>query len=365
MKMIEEKLQKAKAKLMLEHPYFGSICGALRFEQDDDIEAFQSNGTTFTYNDDFLASCSVEEVEFCFANAAMHYALQHQNRALNRQGWLWQLASDYAINAMLMKNNLYPPDRINYQSRFDGMYAEEIYAILENEIDDKEYTEEKQKNEKVVQADSEDIEFLEQLLQKAIAQDELPKDLNRFFPKIIQSKINWRDALYQYVHRHAKEDYRFFPPNKRYIHQGFALPSLQSELLKIIVAIDTSGSIDETLLAQFFGEFEAIMQSFSNYEIDLIACDSKIQYYQRFYPGDFLAYQTKGGGGTDFRPVFAFIEEKIDNPTLLLYFTDAQGIYPKTEPNYDILWVLSNEAEVPFGEALLIEKKGEDSEKFS
>jgi predicted metal-dependent peptidase len=356
MKNIEEKLQKAKAKLMLEHPYFGSIASALEFIPSDDIESFESNGTKFTYNDDFLKQCSVEETEFALANAAMHYALEHQNRAGRREGWLWQLATDYAINVMLIKNNLYPPDHINYQPRFEGMYAEEIYAILESEIDEKEYVEEKQKSEKIKHTESEDAEFLEQLLQKAIAQDELPKDLDRFFPQIKESKIDWRSALYQYVHRHAKEDYRFFPPNKRYIHQGFALPSLQSELLKIVVAIDTSGSIAEDLLAQFFAEFEAIMQSFSNYEIDLITCDSKIQYHQTFYPGDLLLYQTKGGGGTDFRPVFEFIAQQIDHPALLLYFTDAQGRFPEFEPTFDTLWIVPQEEEVPFGEVLIIEK---------
>ncbi len=355
MNPVEAKLQKAKAKLMLEHPYFGSIASALAFTPNDDIEAFESNGTTFAYNDEFLESCTVEEIEFALANAAMHYALEHQNRTGRREGWLWQLATDYAINSMLIKNNLHPPDRINYQSRFDGMYAEEIYAVLESEIDEKEYIEEKPRNEKIVQDDEGDAEFLEQLLQKAIAQDELPKDLERFFPQIAESRIDWRSALYQYVQRHAKEDYRFFPPNKRYIHQGFALPSLHSELLKIVVAIDTSGSIDETLLAQFFAEFEAIMQSFSSYEIELIACDSKIQYRQTFYPGDLLEYRTKGGGGTDFRPVFHYVETQIDNPALLLYFTDAQGRFPEIEPGFDTLWVLPEAAEVPFGETLIIE----------
>jgi predicted metal-dependent peptidase len=355
----ETKLTRAKAKLMLEHPYFGSIASALDFKPDEDIEAFRSDGTQFAYNDDFLEACSVEEVEFALANAAMHYALAHQSRSGKREGWLWQLATDYAINSMLMKNNLHPPDRINYQSRFDGMYAEEIYAVLESEIDDKEYVEEEQKSEKIVQDEEGDVEFLEQLLQKAIAQDELPKDLDRFFPQIAESRIDWRDALHQYVQRHAKEDYRFFPPNKRYIHQGFALPSLQSELLKIVVAIDTSGSIDERRLAQFFAEFEAIMQRFNSFEIDLVACDSKIQYHQKFYPGDILEYRTKGGGGTDFRPVFHFMAEQIDNPTLLLYFTDAQGRFPEFEPGFDTLWVLPDAAEVPFGEKLIIEDEKE------
>ena len=355
MKTIEEKLNKAKAKLMLEHPYFGSIASALQFQQNDDIEAFESDGAKFIYNDTFLEACDIEEIEFALANAAMHYALAHQSRGGRRQDRLWQLATDYAVNSMLVKNNLHPPDRINYQSRFDGMYAEEIYAILESEINEKEYIEEEQQSEKLLQDKTGETEFLEQLLQKAIAQDELPKDLDRFFPQIKTSKIDWRSALYQYVHRHAKEDYRFFPPNKRYIHQGFALPSLQSELLKIVVAIDTSGSIDETLLGQFFAEFEAIMQSFTNYEIDLIACDSKIQNHQTFYPGDSLTYRTKGGGGTDFRPVFHFVDTHIDHPTLLLYFTDAQGTFPEFEPSFDTLWVLPKEEELPFGERLVIE----------
>ncbi len=353
MNNLSDKFQKAKTKLMLEHPYFGSIASALKFVKDDNIESFQSDGTKFSYNDDFINSCSIEEIEFSLANAAMHYALAHQNRKHTRQNWLWQLATDYAINTMLIKNNLFPPERINYQSRFENMYAEEIYAILENEIDDKDYTQEEQKSEKIKHIEDEEAQFLEQLLQKAITQDELPKDLDRFFPTINQSHIDWRNRLYQYIHRHAKEDYRFFPPNKRYIHQGFALPSLSSELLQIIVAIDTSGSVDENLLGKFFAEFQAIMQSFSNYEIDLIACDSKIQYHQKFYPGDTLLYQTKGGGGTDFRPVFRYIDEHINNPTILIYFTDGKGFFPEIEPTFDILWVLAkDEVAIPFGESL-------------
>ncbi len=349
-----EKLKKAKTKLMLEHPYFGSIASALEFEQSDDIESFESNGILFKYNDDFLNKCSIEEIEFTLANASMHYALCHQNREQQRESWLWQLATDYAINSMLLKNNLYPPEKINYQSRFEGMYAEEIYAILESEIDEKDYIEQEQKSKKIVHDESTDIEFLEQLLQKSLKSDELPKDIERFFPKIYESQINWRDELRKYLDHFRKDDYRFFPPNKRYIHQGIALPSLTSELLKIIVAIDTSGSINEELLGKFFAEFEAIMQSFSNYEIELIACDSKIQYHQTFYPGDTLAYQTKGGGGTDFRPVFEFVEKEIDNPSLLIYFTDANGRFPKIEPSFDTLWVLSEKSEVPFGEILFI-----------
>ncbi len=350
------KLQSAKSKLMLEYPYFGSVASTLIFEQNDDIESFQSDGSIFKYNEEFLNDCDIDEIEFMLANASMHYALSHKTRENKRDPNLWQLATDYAVNSMLLKNKLSPPKKINYQSRFDDMYAERIYAVLESETDYSDHEQEIRKNKKTIREnDSKESEFLEQILQKAISKEELPKDLDRFFPKIRKSKIDWREKLHRYLNSYQKEDYHFFPPNKRYIHQGIALPSLGGEFLKLIVAIDTSGSIDERLLGEFFAEFENIMQSFSNYEINLIACDNKIRYKKTFYPAQTIDYKIKGGGATDFRPVFELIEKEIDDAALLIYFTDAQGIFPKHKPYFDTLWVLSQDVKIPFGESIVIE----------
>ena len=357
--MSQDKLETAKAKLMLEHPYFGSIATALNFEKNDNIESFKSDGSHFEYNDEYLETLTINELEFTLANASMHYALSHKNRINNREGWLWQLATDYAINSMLIKNNMHPPQKINLDSRFDGLYAEEIYAILESEIDDKEHTNQEEKShkgekEQVSSADTESIdeEFLNKVNQKIKKQGELPKDFKRLFPELFADSIDWRAELHRYLNIHAKEDYQFFPPNKKYIHQGFALPSLKSELLKIVVAIDTSGSIDTKLLAMFFAHFQAIMESFKSYEIDLIECDAKIQEHHIFYPGDTIEYKAVGGGGTDFRPVFEYVDRHISDVQLLIYFTDGLGTFPEKEPMFDTLWVMPEKAKVPFGEVL-------------
>ncbi len=360
--MIEDKLNKAKAKLMLKHPYFGSIASTLQIKTNDDIESFMSDGNSFEYNDEYLVELSVDEIEFALANSAMHHALKHKNRINQREDWLWQLATDYAINDMLVKNSLYAPDKINLDKRFDGMYAEEIYAILENEIDDKEYTEQEQKRvekEKISpsELEGEEDEILKQINQKMKDQGELPKDLKRFFPELLADTIDWRVELHRYLNVHAKEDYRFFPPNKKYIHQGIALPSLNSELLKIVVAIDTSGSIDTDLLALFFAHFQSIMESFNSYEIDLIECDAKIQEHRIFYPGDVIEYRAVGGGGTDFRPVFEYVENYIFDAQIVIYFTDGFGTFPDTLPSHDTLWIMPQKVDVPFGEVLEISDK--------
>ncbi len=356
---MREILEKAKAKLMLEHPYFGSIASVLEIKSNDDIESFSSDGEHFEYNDEYLTTLTLQEVEFALANSAMHYALSHKNRINKREDWLWQLATDYSINSMLVKNDMFPPERINLDTRFDGLYAEEIYAILESEIDEKEYTQQEEKfqqskKEQISQDDKESIdeEFLNQLNQKIKDQGELPKDFKRFFPELFADTIDWRAELHRYLNVHAKEDYQFFPPNKKYIHQGFALPSLKSELLKIVVAIDTSGSIDTDLLAIFFSHFQSIMESFKSYEINLIECDAKIQEHRVFYPGDLIEYKAVGGGGTDFRPLFEYVDREIPDAKIVIYFTDGFGTFPQFRPLHDTLWVMPQEIEVPFGEVL-------------
>jgi len=198
-------------------------------------------------------------------------------------------------------------------------------------------------------------EFFEQIFQKHKRQGNLPKDLNVVVPEYFSHKVDWREILYRYIASYAKSTYSFVPPNMKYLYRGIYLPSLSSDLLRIVIAIDTSGSIDEELLGTFLGEVASIMQSYPNYEIDLITADARVQSHKVFLPGEALEYEVSGGGGTDFRPVFEYIDKSIDYPTLLLYFTDGQGSFPQSEPGYDVLWLMPESLDVPFGEVLLIE----------
>ncbi len=78
-----------------------------------------------------------------------------------------------------------------------------------------------------------------------------------------------------------------------------------------------------------------------------------------FLPGENLDYEVSGGGGTDFRPVFEYIDQQINYPTLLLYFTDGMGTFPEAEPSYDVMWVMPEEKEVPFGEVMVLNEISE------
>ena len=55
-------------------------------------------------------------------------------------------------------------------------------------------------------------------------------------------------------------------------------------------------------------------------------------------------WEVTGGGGTDFRPVFSYIEEHSElDPNLLIFFTDGYGDYPERPPPYPVMWLLTSD----------------------
>ena len=69
----------------------------------------------------------------------------------------------------------------------------------------------------------------------------------------------------------------------------------------------------------------------------------------------------KGGGGTDFRPVFERLAAADRMPAALLYMTDAEGRFPERAPVHPVLWLLPEAAAprtIPFGEVLVIGEPG-------
>jgi predicted metal-dependent peptidase len=144
------------------------------------------------------------------------------------------------------------------------------------------------------------------------------------------------------------------PPSKKLLYEGIYLPGVHSRRLELAIAIDSSGSVDESLLALFIAEVESIMESFGSYSIDLAVCDDRIRSTYHFENAESMQYSLSGGGGTDFTPVFEWIESLPSAPKSLLYFTDLEGKFPPEEPSYEVIWVTPNEASSPFGRVIVL-----------
>ena len=371
------KISQAKAKLLVDYPYFGTLASRVKLTLNENIESFKSDGKVLEYNDEYLASLEINELEFIFANAAMHKSLAHENRKNGRSGWLWQMATDMAINDMLVENGLELPYGAQYRVRFRGMYAEEIYAELksdmirddenlEYEADDAADIEPNEKEEQNKPQTQEELQ--EEILQEQLAAEEAisllesefkkgeaPAFIDRFFKLDFLGKIDWRDELKSALDRYFKDDYLLIPPNKKFLSQGIYLPSTTSQTFRLVIAIDSSASVDENLLSEFLSEVNFLMSLVSHYQIEFLVCDEKIHLHKTFYSGETLEFELKGGSGTNFRPVFEFINREFDDVKLLLYFTDLEGKFPLEEPPYSVKWITPKAQDIPFGELIVLE----------
>ena len=365
------------------HPYFGMLASRLKHEERDTLRAYASNGVRFLYNPEFLEKRTLEEVMFILTNCVMHHVLAHQQRQFGRRGSLWQLATDYAINNMLAQNGVAIPNGANYDKEYAGMYAEEIYDALKelhaSHLEDAfgasgtpppgaaigaaEAADEGEAsfanleqidNELDARTESEWQYAASLAREVASRKSAAPSGFERLAKKIKAADIDWRFELYNAINRHMRNNYAFMPPNKKHIWRGIALPSLASDTLSLCVAIDTSGSINESLLGAFIEEFKTIMTNFPSVKIELIIADARVHGHYTFQGGDRLEFPIKGGGGTDYRPVFEYIDANLPMNTMLLYFTDGDGWFPRISPSYEVLWALSREAKVPFGRPLVI-----------
>ena len=106
----------------------------------------------------------------------------------------------------------------------------------------------------------------------------------------------------------------------------------------ILVAIDTSGSVSDYELTEFFSEINHIYKT--GCSIDIIECDTRIN---RIYPfkGKWDG-SVHGRGGTIFSPVIEYYNKTRGKYTTLIYFTDGYGEYDIVKPYNRTMWVVTS-----------------------
>jgi predicted metal-dependent peptidase len=195
----------------------------------------------------------------------------------------------------------------------------------------------------------------DQAIRSAKACGHEPVNLDRPLSESRETKQDWRTILRDFIAARTPSDYRWNPPNRRYVASGLYLPSVErTGLGRIVVGVDTSGSIGEEQLEQFAGEISAISDEASPEAIHVVYCDAGVQSSQQFAPSEPIDLEPEGGGGTDFRPVFEWVEANQIAPVCLIYLTDlCCHSYPPI-PEYPVLWVTDSRRTAPFGETVRI-----------
>ena len=145
---------------------------------------------------------------------------------------------------------------------------------------------------------------------------------------------------------------------------------------EFVIAIDTSQSTSGELVQAFLSETYGILKESENFfrkvKIHILQCDTQVQSDVRITNADELQeymehFELKGGGGTDFRPVFTYVERLRRSGQLrelkgLLYFTDGLGEFPRKRPDYETAFLFINEQKPevklpPWAMSLILEEE--------
>ena len=124
---------------------------------------------------------------------------------------------------------------------------------------------------------------------------------------------------------------------------------------EFVIAIDTSGSCDAELVKKFLTKTYDILSEpvfdESELKVYIVQCDAAVQSETVIEDMDGVRdyienFEVRGGGGTDFRPVFKRVEElrgdgKLARLRGLLYFTDGYGVFPEKPTDYRTAFVFA------------------------
>lgn len=192
----------------------------------------------------------------------------------------------------------------------------------------------------------------------------LPAEFQRIYESLSDPKIAWEDELDQFVSSHISFGYTptYQRLNKRKVVFGQYSPGFISRKVgRLCVMVDTSGSIGSKELGIVQTELSSLMSRKNIEAIDILYIDTKVCHAHTVENGNDVVLEPKGGGGTDFRPGFEWVENSSEEYVSIIYFTDGYGSFPDTEPYCPTMWIRFPDYslgadEFPFGYVVDMEK---------
>lgn len=377
---IRKKLAKARALLLIEQPFYGVLSLKLQLEARNSLPTLAVDGETIFYNEKFINELPMDQLRTAVAHEVGHCVFQHIARRGARDKAKWNLAGDHVINLILEEAGFSPiPGYWNADPQFKGMTAEQVYNKLPDPDPngggsngqqplcdimngpssggDDSSGDQPMDEAKRAELEADWTVATVQAANAAKQQGKLPGSLERFVEALTEPKVDWREQLRRFVTETARDDYSYRRLNRKMLAHDYILPGMFSERMGTVVVVsDDSGSIDNKTLAAFEAEIKDIRASAMPQKTVHISCDAAINHVAEFTMEEPFKIVSKGGGGTDFRPPFDWVEKQGITPAAFIYLTDLYGPAPDVPPDYPVMWVCTTKGkEGPWGETIHID----------
>lgn len=410
-----DRVLQARARLMKHDVGIASMLLNLELVETDKCDTMATNGKEILWNPKFVKEITDKEIECVLIHESMHVVWEHPLRRGKRNHELWNVATDYVINAYIkidLGMDLPQGGLFNYKYR--GWTAEQVYRELDtnddalrqaiNEChiangnsDDSDSNSQSSSDDKYSDIpkligevwdavnkegkplnESEKEEMSNAIRSQVFFADKIASlsgtsSMSGRVDAVKGGTLNWKDLLSDLLTSMTLKDQSWSRLNKRHAWRGINLPSKirSNEGGEIAVAIDTSGSVSQFELNIFSEELQAICESCNIDKVRVCYCDTTVrknsegEWWDIFdlSMGEDIELEVRGGGGTDFDPPFNLFNDHSDNVEdvcAFIYFTDAYGeVDAKVEPSVPVIWAITHngyeyDPKFPFGENVYV-----------
>ena len=400
-------IEKAKVRLMLKHPFFGSILLRRPMEATDEIPtACVTSEGAIKYNPSFVESMGFDELIFLLAHEAMHVALGHLPRMKDRDHKLWNYACDAVINETLIaegvgefiaggirmlgaqyrtsesiydeiasrlkpKEKTSPaigqgltlplfPDDLEADGQAGGLAgasddgsengndstASTPPFIGELNIPDLPREARKMTQEEINEQIEEGKLALGQALTTARTCGNMSGGLARFIGSILESSMPWYELLERYMVSKAEQRYNWSRPDKRRLNIAY-LPRRERfpSLGTVVIGVDVSGSISDIEIAEYLGHCERIFDLCHPRKVYVVYCTTQVEAVDEYEKGEPLEPRKNlWSGGTCMPAIMDWIAKNDIEADVCVTFTDGYTPYPtEKQVPCPLVWVLSSD----------------------
>jgi len=361
-------LSASRLRLRGRSAFFATLLLHTDVQPSNEVQRAATDGDRVYLNPQVAAQLGGPELDALLLHEVLHAALSHVQRRGPREKQHWNRAADLIVNGMVAQAGLPLAEAAARDGHLETLSVEEVYAVLErDEQEDQEGGDDLLDGppsdappREGQQSAADTARRWKGTLEQARAAESLsgkgadPLGLHRELARLAPARLDWKSQLWRFLAR-TPSDFGGF--DRRFIGRGLYLEALDDESLHALVAVDTSGSVDDEAVKSLVAEVQGILGAYPHVRAELYYADTEIYGPYTLTTGSEIP-PAQGGGGTDFRPVFGKVADH--EPDLVVYLTDGYGDFPEQPPRVPTLWVVPpgglEDSGFPFGEVLRLEE---------
>jgi hypothetical protein len=357
-----QRIHRAHVELM-DNPHTQAYAGVLmvgKYEVRDDVPTARTNGIDCQYGSKFIKDLTDPDLRGLIMHENLHKVFQHMflwQHLYKEDGRTANMACDYVINLIIHDLSVQTDGFVTLpkggllDERFRGMDSLQVYNILREEkdedggqgndgegggegegegtgLDDHDWESGQGMSQEEIEEVTKEID--QAIRQGQLAAGKLGGNQSLVLGKLLEPKVDWREQLREFISSTAagKDISTWQRVNRRWLQHDVYMPSTISETIgRIVVAVDTSGSIGGDELNKFLSEVQAICVTVQPEKVDLLYWDTEVAAHEVYSQEqlDKLTSSTKpaGGGGTAVTCVAEYLKKNQIKPECVIVLTDG------------------------------------------